>query len=341
MVIDSELSNDGVILGSFGKRKITISDQTYDYYSGFNYGQTSRGHDFFHSMGKDGEHCFVKSEDEMTKKRVVGIDFENGGVNLYRFDYLNDQIHKQLFTYKGNEIEKSDSIYLGSSPSYFRGSEGDKLFSGKIEKFLVFSGKMSSTSLSGIARSLVSNTGDQYYFTSGAVTTTGILSGYITQIVYKTGVTGSYAQITGYQTINSGVPSWAIQSLITGTITGKEGDRIYTNSTGYIGEIGYLNPSNEHTYSPTGYDAHATLGLQNQSGIFSGYAMSGSYSYATGQIPLYQTVYLTGVTSEISGVTNTAVYITGYKTGDADSGVIYANEFSGFKKNLIYYLGDR
>lgn len=337
MLIDSELDSDGVILGSLKKTTTNIGGTDYTYSSGFNYGQTSRGHDFINSMSNDGDYCFVKNTDEPTKRRVVGIGFNNSNSILYRFDYLNNEIESSSFSCDTSKIGKSDSLYLGSSPKYFRGVETDKLFSGKIEKVLVFSGRLSSDALFEIGKALVSD----YQFTSGSVTTTGLLSGYTTQVIYKTGVTGAIVTITGYEDIQSGLPDWTISSYITGTITGKEGERIWVNYTGYIENKGYLNPSNEHFYLPTGEAAFATLGLQNSSGVFSGYAMSGGYTHQTFQRPLYGTTYLTGVTSEVSGVINVPIYQTGYITGSDQSGIFFSDSFSGFDKNLIYYLGQR
>jgi hypothetical protein len=338
MLIDSELSNDGVILGSLKKTTSTIGSTDYTFSSGFNYGQTSRGHDLFHSMNDDGEYSFVKNSDEHTKRRVVAINFNNSEASLYRFDYLNDKIRGESFACKPTQIGRSNSLYLGSSPEYFRGSEGDKLFSGKIEKLLVFSGRINSETLFEIGKSLLS----EYQFTSGTVSSTGLLSGYTTQVVYKTGITGSYLQISGYETIRSGDPVWTQTGVFTGLMLVKEGDRVWANYGDHIESQGYLSNTHLHTYNPTGEAAFATLGLQAlPSGSISGYTMSGSYVYPTIQIPLYETIYLTGTTTEISGVTSAPVYISGYTTGADTSGIYYSDSFSGFQKNLTYYLGQR
>lgn len=338
ILIDSELSNDGVILGSLKKTTATIGGTDYTFSSGFNYGQTSRGHDFFHSMNDDGEYSFIKNDDESTKRRVVGINFTNSQASIYRFDYLNNDINGKSFTCKPDQIGRTDSLYLGSSPEYFRGNEGDSLFDGKIEKLLIFSGAMSSNTLFEIGKSLIS----EYTFVSGAITSTGFLSGYDTQVVYKTGVTGSYLQISGYETVISGDPIWNQLPTFTGLMTVKEGDRKWVDYGDHIESQGYLSSTHQNTYNPTGEAAFDTLGLQAlPSGSFSGYAISGSYAYSTMQIPLYETIYLTGTTTEISGVTNTPIYLSGYSTGVDTSGIYYSDSFSGFQKNLLYYLGQR
>jgi hypothetical protein len=337
MVIDSELSDDGVIIGSFSKNTQTINGIEYTYSSGFNYGQTYRGQDFLKSQNINGEYCFVKNEDDPTKRRIVGITFNNSDATLHRFDYVNNIINSQSFSCSPLDIQKTSNFYLGSAIDYFRGAEGDKLFSGKLENFLILSGYVFEDNLYEIGKSLIS----EYQFNSGSVLTTGILSGFETQIIYKTGVTGSYLQITGYYNTQSGIPRYTQIPIFTGLISAKEGERITVNYTDYIENIGYLDPANSNYYSPTGIDAQSTLGLQNSSGSVSGFAISGSFDYQNTPIPLYETIYLTGVTSEVSGVINTPIYVTGYITGSSSSGISFSDDLSGFQKNLIYYLGDR
>jgi hypothetical protein len=337
MTIDSELSDDGVIIGCYSKEAQTINGIEYTYSSGFNYGQNYRGQDFIKSKNQNGEYCFTKSEDDPTKRRVVGITFNNSQATLHRFDYLNDNVKSQSFSCSPTDIANTSNFYLGSAIDYFRGQEGDKLFSGKLENFLILSGYFFENTLYEISKSLISD----YQFNSGTVTTTGIFSGYQTEVVYKTGITGSYLQITGYNYVQSGIPIFTQLPVFTGLISAKEGQRIWLNYEDYIESVGYLDSGNSNYYLPTGEDAQSTLGLRNSSGLFSGFTVSGSFNYNTVAVPLYQTIYLTGVTNEVSGVINYEIYKTGYITGAASSGISFSDDFSGFQKNLIYYLGHR
>lgn len=335
--IESNLDKDGVIFGSFEKKQEAVGAETVVYSNGFNFGLNSRGNLFFQSLGSDGEYCFVNEGNELSKKNIVALNFKNSETSVFRFDYPNEDSYKGDFVMNANEIQNSSNVYLGGSPTYWRNDIDNKLFSGKIHKFAIISGFVPEEYLFELGKGLVSD----YYFVSGSVQSTGVLSGYVQNIVYKTGITGSILEITGYEQIRSGVNVYTQVPVYTGSSSRSEGQRYFVEHGNYVEEIGYLNPANANSYSPTGDGAFATLGLQSSSGVFSGYVLSGSTTYQTVSVPLYKETYLTGVTSEVSGVISSPVYVTEYFTGANNSGIQFTDSFDGFQKNFLYYLGER
>lgn len=333
--LEPNLSKDGVIFGCFDKVTGSITGMQVVSSKGFNFGINSRGKLFLQSISRDGEYCFVANEIELAKKNIIGLSFSNSEASILRFDYLNDQIYSQEFSLDTSHI-KNNNIYIGSSNNFYRNS-GENLYSGKMDDFIVLSGKASPTVLYEIGKSFISD----YYFTSGSVSAYQTLSGFVPTFIYKTGITGSYLNITGYTTVKSGISIFSLSGIFTGNISIKEGDRYYQNFGDYLEEQGFLDNSFSNSYSPTGEDAFSTLGLQNSSSSFSGYSISGIYSSGVINTPLYEVVNLYGTTSEISGVINTPVYNTGYITGADVSGIQISGNFSDFQKNYIYFMGER
>lgn len=337
ILTESDLSDDGVIFGSFEKTIENIDGFDVVSSKGFNFGVTDRGHNFFQSLGKDGEFCFIKNKDELTKRNLVGLTFNNSEVFVHRFDYLNNKVHSESFVFQTSNIKNSENVYLGSTPSYWRGENYSNLFSGKIEKFVVISGRLPKNVLYEIGKGFFS----EYSFSSGGVTSGEVLSGFTTLFSYKTGITGSYAEITGYTSVRSGVDEYSQSVLSTGSIQIKDGETYYENYSNYIEKKGLLNSGYENTYYPTGESAHATLGLQTGLTTVSGYEISEATPQTSVLVPLYKITNLYGTTNEISGIVNTPVYNTVYFTGADSSGIAFSDQFSGFTKNQIYYLGWR
>jgi len=333
--IEPDLSKDGVIFGSFEKVVETAGSQQIVSSKGFNLGTTARGQIFLQSLSRDGEYCFVTNNFELAPKNVIGVNFSESQARIFRFDYLNDKIYTNEFSLDTTHIQ-NNNLYLGSSVDFYRNS-GQKLYSGKMDEFLLFNGQVPQSVLFEIGKGLVS----EYYYSSGAVTSGQVVSGYNTSFIYKTGVTGAYANITGYTSVRSGVEAFTQSILFTGNVQVKEGDRFYKNYTSYLEEQGFLSGINADKYSPTGDAAFATLGLQAGNTSSSGYSLSQSFSQSNINIPLYQMVYLTGITDQISGIVNTPIYNTIYSTGAAVSGVTISGNIDKLQKNYIYYMGNR
>jgi hypothetical protein len=336
MLVDSNLKNDGVIMGSFERTSGVAQGETIISSKGFNLGMNSRGKIFFQSLNSDGDYCFTFDDSELSRKNVIGLNFSPSQIGVFRFDYLNEEIQSNFFPIQTTHIKDTASFMIGDSPQYWR-DHSVSLYSGKIEAFAILSGTVSAFNLFSIGKSLVQD----YSYNSGSVTESNVLSGYIQQINYKTGVTGQYANITGYLSVISGIDNLSQVINTTGVLQVKEGDRYYKNFGDYIEQVGFLSDTNVNSYSPSGEAAHATLGLK--SGFFnvSGIVTTGSQVYTTINLPLYEIIYLTGLTNEVSSITNTPVYQNFSVTGQSSSGLSYTGLSDGFKKDYIYYMGDR
>ena len=130
----------------------------------------------------------------------------------------------------------------------------------------------------------------------------------------------------------------------------EEGDKYYKYytlnngdvKTFYKEEIGYLDPNSGYTYVPTGSGAFATLGLSNVgANIATHVETEGVDSAGTVTMNLYESVVMTGILNEISGVTQTALTKTVDVPAIPVSGITLSGDSEALKKNYIYYLGQR
>ena len=341
--IEPDLSKNGVLLGSFQDFTETINGTQVSYSKGFNFGLTNRGKLFFNSSSRDGDYCFIADQIELSEKSVVGLNFSNSSCNIFRFDYLNNQYESQEFIVDSSIIE-DNNIYLGSSLKYFRDT-GQKLYDGIIDDFAIFSGQIPINYLFDISKAFIG----EYYFTEGVVTENNVLSGYVSSYIYKTGITGTQLNITGYATIKSGIDKWELVETTSSNILTGEGGRFLTSrnlsgaSVSYLEEVGYLSNDVFYAlnYNPTGEAAFDTLGLQNITETITSYEYQWQQQEVTIQVPLYETINLTGTTNEISGVINTPVYITEYITGAGESGILISLDSIKLQKDYIYFMGQR
>jgi hypothetical protein len=336
MLIDSSLNDDGVIMGSFERTSGVVQGETIISSRGFNLGLNSRGKVFFQSLNQNGDYCFTFDSSELSQKNVIGLNFSTSQIGVFRFDYLNDEIQSHYFPMQTAHIRDTNNLMIGDSPQYWR-DHSVSLYSGKMEAFAILSGNLTASNLFSMGKSLFQD----YSYSSGSVTQANVLSGYIPQINYKTGITGQYANITGYSSVRSGLDPFLQGLGITGALQVKEGDRYYKSFGNYVDQVGFLSGANLDSYSPTGQAAYATLGLQTGIANVSGVAITGSQPYTTINLPLYEIVYLTGATREVDSINNVPVYQTVNITGQPFSGLSYTGTSDGFKKDYIYYMGDR
>jgi hypothetical protein len=169
-----------------------------------------------------------------------------------------------------------------------------------------------------------------------------VLSGYVPTYVYKTGVTGAYASITGYSSVRSGLDEFSQSLIVTGQLTIKEGERYYKDFGDYLEHQGFLRGVYSNTYNPTGENASGTLGLQTGQVAVSGYSIAGLTGQTNINIPLYEMVYLYGTTNQLSGIVNTPVYNTIYTTGAGSSGIVISSGITTeLQKDYIYFMGQR
>lgn len=336
MLIDSNLKDDGVVMGSFERTSGDFQGETIISSRGFNLGLNSRGNMFFQSLNHNGDYCFTFNESELSRKNVIGLNFSASQIGVFRFDYLNDEIQSHYFPMQTAHIKDTANLMIGDSPQYWR-DHSVSLYSGKMEAFAILSGSVSASNLFHMGKSMFQD----YSLNSGSVTQVNILSGYIPHITYKTGITGQYANITGYSSVRSGVNEFSQGLNNTGTLQVKEGDRYYKNFGTYMEQVGFLSDINYNVYFSTGESAQATLGLQTGLNYVTGTRITGSQPYTTINVPLYEIVYSSGATDEVASITNTPVYQTLSITGQPSSGLYYTGLSDGFKKDYIYYMGDR
>lgn len=341
--IEPDLSKNAILFGSFEKFTEKVGNIEYSYGKGFNFGLNDRGKLFLHSSSRDGEYCFVAESIELSQKNVIGLNFSNSSCQIFRFDYLNDEYESQEFAVDVSTIQ-NNNIYLGSSFEYFKNT-GQKLYNGLMDEFAIFSGQIPVNYLFEISKSFIG----EYYFNEGSVTENDVLSGYVPTYIYKTGITGTQLNITGYATIKSGEDRWELVEVTSGNILTGEGGRyletrsLSGDSNSYLEEVGYLSkdPFYALNYNPTGEAAFDTLGLQDIKEMVTGYEYQWVQSSGTIQVPLYETVSLTGITNELSGVINTPIYIKEYITGAGESGISISLDSIKLQKDYIYFMGQR
>jgi hypothetical protein len=351
-IFDFEFDTDnlvtgGVLFGSLDKTSQTINGEVVTGAKGYNFGITDRGHLFYQGFDKGGDFMHIASDIELSKRNIVSFSLGNDVLQISRFDYLNEKIQKHSFNIDTEFISNSDQFYLGGSNSFYRESDGDDTsFSGYLNEFALFSGFVPSKILMNIGSGIV---GD-YFYSSGASTTKEQVTGYSESIIYKTGITGYDFNVTGTLTISTGRDMQTGSSAESSSQAVEEGDKYYKYytlnngdvKTFYKEEIGYLDPNSGYTYVPTGSGAFATLGLSNVgANIATHVETEGVDSAGTVTLNLYESVAMTGILNEISGVTQTALTETIDIPAIPVSGITLTGDAEKFKKNYIYFLEER
>ena len=136
------------------------------------------------------------------------------------------------------------------------------------------------------------------------------------------------------------------------TVDTGEGDRFVEyrffdldTTTGFVAEeVGYLHPNSGYQYLPTGdRAAFDTLGLQNIEGAVKEYVeQRGISGAATVSVQLFGSRIHYGRLDKVSGVLQTPLYETVTKAPAlTTSGIELKTSAEDFKKNYIYYLGER
>ena len=173
------------------------------------------------------------------------------------------------------------------------------------------------------------------------------MTGYRQTTVYETGITGYSYDITGTIEVLTG------REMLTGSLTAGtphdtgEGARYfkyYTLNNGdvetaYKEELGFLHPDSGYQYLPTGDGAFATLGLRPVSGDITPYAITeGIKTGGSVFINLYGSVAQTGITSNVSGVAQTAVTQTLTIPALDTSGINLLGDSEFLKKKLYLFF---
>ena len=343
---------DCVLFGSLDKGSETINSEVVSGASGYNFGINDRGKLFYQGFDKGGDFIHTANSIELSRRNIVGFSLGNNNLSLSRIDVLNNSIDSEDFSIDTEFIANNSRFYLGGSNEYFRtgpdGASGEYVTSRvNLKSFALFSGFLPQSSMFGISSGLI---GD-YFDSSSSDISSRRITGYNQITTFKTGITGyDYQNIsdvsisTGRYMLSGGF------SLDTNTNTG-EGDR-YFEYNAFIEsgiktfskqEVGFLKGDSGYQYLPTGEGAFDTLGLQNVEGAVGEYieeqAISGAQKVL---VKLFGSRIQTGILDEVSGVVQQPLY-EDIIDGEVfvSSGVKMGAESELFKKDYIYYLGER
>ena len=343
----SGVVDDGILFGSLEKTSTTLNDEVITGAKGFNFGVNDRGKLFYQGFDTRGDFIYTASSIELSRRNFIGFSVDSNNLQISRFDYLNRKIEKEDFLVDTSFLTNNEEFYLGGSPNYLRGSSGEyKTFSGELNRFALFSGSLPPSLMMRMGSGMM---GD-YFFSAGVPTEKEIVTGYRQTTVYETGITGYTHDITGTIEVLTG------REMLTGSLTAGtphdtgEGARYfkyYTLNNGdvetaYKEELGFLHPDSGYQYLPTGDGAFATLGLRPVSGDITPYTITeGTKTGGSVFINLYGSVAQTGITSNVSGVAQTAVTQTLTIPALDTSGINLLGDSEFLKKNYIYFLGER
>ena len=340
--------SDGILFGSLEKTSTTFNDEVITGAKGFNFGVNDRGKLFYQGFDKRGDFIYTANSIELSKRNIVGFSVGSNTAEITRLDYLNKQRDSERFMVDTSFMADNEEFYLGGSENYFRGHSGEfKTFSGALNRFALFSGYIPPSLMMQMGSGLI---GD-YFLNAAATTPKSFVTGYSQDVTFKTGITGYDYQVTGTLEIATG------RDMQTGSITAGtphdtgEGDRYfkyYTLNNGevdsfYKEELGFLHPNSGYVYLPTGDGAFATLGLRPVEGEITPYSVTeGLKTGGSVIINLYDSIALTGVLPQISGVAQTPVeQSVNVQTTPASSGVILAGNPDLLKKNFLFFLEER
>lgn len=348
-IIDFEFDgvvDDGVILGCFTKDTETIDSNDFETSDGFNIGVTDRGHLFCQTFNSQGDSISVIPSIELSKRNVIGVSITNSTLSLCAFDYFNSLTRSVDIVVDQNYTYGTGYLTFGGSDTYFRSnSYADTTFSGSLHHLALLSGYIDPRFLKDLGEGMLG----EYYATASSEISDTRVTGYSETVVYKTGITGYDYEVTGTLTIATGREYVTGSAFSDSSESKTEGERYYKyytlNNGGvetfYKEELGKLHSNSGYVYYPTGEDAYDTLGLNDISESIQTYTETSGIEQDSISINLYGKTALTGTLSEISGVNRTALEETFVKVIEGTSGVNLEEDSEGFKKNFIYYMGDR
>ena len=330
----------GVLFGSLDKTSGFVNGELITGAKGYNFGVNDRGKLFYQGFDHGGDYICVASNIELSKRNIISFSLGANTVEISRIDYLNDNINKQNFTIDTDYIANSDQFYLGGSNSFHSTTNGNTTsLSGYLNEFVLISGYTSSQIVKTIGSGMIG----EYFFSQGASTNRKEVTGFSETVVYRTGITGYDFNVTGTLTISTGRDMQTGSSAEGSSQAVEEGDKYYKYytlnngdvKTFYKEEIGYLDPSSGYTYVPTGSELFATLGLSNVgANIATHVETEGVDSAGTVTMNLYESVVMTGILNEISGITQTPLTRTVVVPAIPVSGVRLTGNAEDFKRTI-------
>ena len=348
---------DGVLFGSLEKTSSVVNGETITGARGYNVGLTDRGHIFYQGFDSHGDFIHTANSIELSKRNIISFSVGNNSLTLARFDYLNNKIQEETFGLDNSFIANNSGFFLGGTKQYFRGANNGEVKTArniKLNSFSLFSGFLPASALFSIGSGVV---GD-YFEDTQAATTRKELTGYNETIVHTTGITGYDYENTSSINISTG------RYMLTGSYFGAssvntgEGDRyfVYRSFDAALSDSGvktfvkeevgalYGAEGSGYQYTPTGdRRAFDTLGLRNIDVAVNEYVeQRGLSGAATVAVKLYESRFITGVTSGISGVKQVPAYRTVIERPElTQSGVRMGGNANLLKKNFIFFMKER
>ena len=347
---------DCVLFGSLLKTSTTINDEVITGARGYNVGINKRGKLYYQGFDNNGDFIHTADSIELSKRNLVSFSVGANNVSFSRLDYLNNKIQNQDFNINSSFIANNDDLFLGGSDQYFRGGAAGP--SGEFEtskvslnSFSLFSGYIPATTMFSLGSGFIG----EYVQGATPATFKQRVTGYNQEIVYQTGITGYDYVGTGSINIQTGTYMRTGNLKSPSTTTVSEGDRYFVyrtfdNALSASGiktfvkeEVGFLHPSSGYQYLPTGEGAFDTLGLRDVDAAVQTFVEQVGISGSdTVTVQLYGSRMLYGTLSGISGVEQTPLTETIIdKPKLITSGIEMRLDSSNFKKDYIYYMGQK
>ena len=337
-IVDFSFESDvssGIVFGSYEKEEIQLPDLSYVTGSkGFNVGVTDRGHLFVNGYSKNGDFLKVFNNIELSKRNVISFGNSNDNFYISYLDFFADKAVTVTKNVNNFYIQSPEFIYFGGTNNHYEETQPEnKTFNGYLNSVYGFSRKVSDiyNLFTGFVSDYQYESGEnvfyEYQYLSGE------------NLTYQTGVTGYQENIfTGNE--YTGHSEQHVNYNITGTDSVQEGSHYLSLDSGVLLDVGYLDPSIENFYSPTGSSAFDTIGLLNNQTSVNLYEKEETIEDFTGE---YSYAEFSGLTGTFDLVESSEVVYgdTGFYEQKPDSSGLYFNlSSSDFKKDFLYYKGN-
>ena len=337
---------NGVLFGNLKKETFTNDQGSFNHGKGFNIGINDRNKLFFQGIdAKIGEYVLVADDLELANKNICSATISPYQVSFSLYNLADDDFETSNLRTDSEiqNLEHTGNFYLGKSDQYIR--EGDT-FSGYLDQFMMITGVHGPSDLKAVASGFIA-TGTPV---SGASFTDTIITGSQVSTINAVGVTGYEAVVTGFQEVITDtelIEFTLIQNEFT-PLTLKDGERFITgytlpnNSGAFLEETSFLIPEND--YTDTGNDAHATLGLTNQSAVVSDFSLQSTKTVKkSGLVPLYGIAPVTGfLVGEPTGFSKIFLTAEVNRTGTIVTNLEFKdNRINEYKYDYLHYLSDR
>ena len=327
---ESSLLFEGLQTGS-----LSLGASSVKYTRGFNFGLTDRGQVFIQAAEQNGDSLDVATSIELNKNSVFAVRCDRNQFDVVNVDFPNDRVESQSLSFESIGFNGVTGINLGKG---FAGKDGTGYMMRGVS---IFPSLLSDQDILNFSKAYA-----PYSITSGVITgevTSGV-TGFTDTVTYKQGVTGYLTTATSTSSVNNIFTYKSLsQSSSTGNILdGSHYFKGFTTSHGsdfYIKKVGFLSPSYEYSYSPTGNSAEATKGILAETGSVINYNGSEFHFGTSGENRVsYALTPLTGDTEEIDSITQTPVYEVTTGASIPFATVELTGSPQNYCKNYLYYI---